>query len=59
MIAIATVCLTASAATVTNNKGFTQGLGEPCDMVSYCQQGLQCTTGLFGTDGTGRCIDAY
>ena len=26
------------------------------DMASYCQQGLQCTTGLFGTDGTGKCI---
>ena len=49
---IATVCLAASAAA---NPVATQGLGESCDMVLYCKQGLQCTTGLFGTDGT--CID--
>ena len=49
---IATVCLAASAAA---NPVATQGLGESCDMALYCKQGLQCTTGLFGTDGT--CID--
>ena len=41
---IATVTLAASAA---NTADYTQGLSEPCDMVSYCQQGLQCTTGLL------------
>ena len=55
---IATVTLAASAAANPVVGGFTQGLGEPCDMALYCQQGMQCTTGLFGTDGTGKCIDA-
>ena len=55
---IATVTLAASATPNPVVGRFTQGLGEPCDMVSNCQQGMQCTTGLFGTDGTGRCIEA-
>ena len=33
--------------------GYTQSLGEPCDVVSYCKTGLKCTNGLFGT---GKCV---
>ena len=38
--------------------GYTQSLGEPCGMVSYCQSGLQCTTGLGNNmlEATGKCI---
>ena len=32
--------------------GYTQSLGESCDMVSYCETGLKCTNGVFGT---GKC----
>ena len=62
MIAIiATVCLAASAAnpeTAASHGGrqligYTQSLGEPFDMVSYCKSGLKCTNGVFGT---GKCV---
>ena len=34
--------------------GYTQSLGEKCDMVSYCKgSGLTCDNGVFGT---GKCI---
>ena len=33
--------------------GYTQSLGESCDMVSYCKSGLKCTNGVFGT---GKCV---
>jgi hypothetical protein len=33
--------------------GYTQSLGEPCDVVSYCKSDLKCTNGVFGT---GKCV---
>ena len=36
--------------------GYTQSLGEPCDMVSYCKTGLKCTNDVFGT---GKCKRSY
>jgi hypothetical protein len=58
---IATVCLAASAANpqATSHKegrqliGYTQSLGERCDMISYCKSGLTCNNGVFGT---GKCV---
>ena len=56
---IATVTLAASAAAnpvMTQGRelyGYTQSLGEHCDMVSYCESGLKCTEAVFGT---GKCV---
>ena len=33
--------------------GYTQSLGKPCDLVSYCKSGLKCTNDVFNT---GKCV---